>query len=108
MKAPLLVVPLLSLFAFTTCFAGDPPSLALSRFGQAHLDQILSPIEQNVALPRNELMDLRNSFSLCIAKAPPNEQAAWRQALLVCDALYNAMDEREKARGTMQSSSAVH
>lgn len=89
-------------------FAGDPPSIALSRFGGAHLDQILAPIDQNVRLPRNELMQIRGSFLDWRAKAPPNEQAAWNAAIAVCDALNNAMDEREKARASLESSSAVH
>lgn len=89
-------------------FAGDPPSVALSRFGGAHLDQILAPIDQNVPLPRNELMQLRGSFLEWKAKAPPNEQSAWQVAVAVCDALNSAMDEREKARANLESSSAVH
>ena len=89
-------------------FAGDPPSLALSRFGAAHLDEILAPIDQNLNLPRNELMQLRESFSAWMAKAPPNELPAWRVALSVCDALNNAMDERERARSNLDGSSAVH
>ncbi len=87
---------------------GDPPSLALSRFGGAYLDKILAPIDQNVPLPRNELLQLRESFVSWIAKAPPNEQPAWRGAIAVCDALNNAMDEREKARAGFDGSSAVH
>src|SRR5256885_15019720 len=91
--------------ATNTMFAGEPPSAALSRFGQAHLDQILAPIDQNVNLPRNELIQLREAFKDSMAKAPPNEQTAWRFALSVCDALNNAMDEQEKARASLQSSS---
>lgn len=94
--------------AASTTLAGDPPSLALSRFEQAHLDRILAPIDQNVNLPRNELAQLRESFSIWMAKAPPNEKAAWRAAIVVCAALNNAMDEREKARANLQNSSAIH
>jgi len=94
--------------AANIAFAGDAPSLALSRFGGAHLDQILAPIDQNVPLPRNELMQLRGSFLEWKAKAPANEQPAWHAAVAVCDALNSAMDEREKARANLESSSAVH
>jgi hypothetical protein len=108
MKPTASILLICGFVATNTMFAGDPPSLALSRFGQAHLDQILSPIDQNVNLPRNELMQMRESFMMWMAKAPPNEQQAWRTAIGVCDALNNAMDEREKARASLAGSSAVH
>jgi hypothetical protein len=108
MKPTASILLICGFVATNTMFAGDPPSLALSRFGQAHLDQILAPIDQNVNLPRNELMQLRESFAAWIAKAPPNEQPAWRVAIGVCDALNNAMDEREKARANLDGSSSVH
>lgn len=92
----------------STSLAGEPPSVALSRFGGAHLDQILGPIDQNIPLPRNELMQLRGSFLDWKAKASPNEQPAWQAAIAVCDALNNAMDEREKARASLDNSAAVH
>jgi hypothetical protein len=53
-------------------------------------------------------MQLRGSFTIWMSKAPPNEQPAWRVAIGVCDALNNAMDEREKARASLEGSSAVH
>jgi hypothetical protein len=108
MKNPAILLVACGFIAVKMSFAGDPPSVALGRFGQAHLDRILAPIDQNVNLPRNELMQLRESFAAWMAKAPPNEQPAWRVALGVCDALNNAMDEREKARASLQGSSAVH
>jgi hypothetical protein len=108
MKRLAIILIACGLIAVKASLAGDPPSLALSRFGQAHLDQILGPVDQNVNLPRNELMQLRASFNLWMSKAPPNEQPAWRVALGVCDALNNAMDEREKARASVEGSSAVH
>jgi hypothetical protein len=92
----------------SAAFAGDPPSVALSRFGGAHLDHILGPIEQNVNLPRTELLQIRESFLNWKAKAPPNEQPAWSMAVRVCDALNNAMDERENARIGTENSSTVH
>jgi len=108
MKLVVIAVLTCAFTAARPAIAGDPPSLALSRFGGAHLDQILAPIDQNVNLPRNELMQLRESFAAWMAKAPPNEQQAWRTAIGVCDALNNAMDEREKARAGLEGSSAVH
>jgi hypothetical protein len=107
MKAAAVIALLCGFVATTPVLAGEPPSVALTRFGQAHLDQILAPIDQNINPPRNELMQLRKSFSVWMSKAPPNEQPAWRVALSVCDALNNAINEREKARASLQSSSAV-
>src|SRR5690349_8796665 len=98
MKIPLLFLSVLCAFVVTKSLAGDPPSLALSRFGGAHLDQILGPIDRDVNLPQTELMQMRESFLNWKAKAPPNEQAAWSMAIRVCDALSMAMDERENAR----------
>lgn len=100
-------VILYSFFA-VGAFAGDPPSLALERFGGAHLDQILGPIDQNVNLPRTELTQMRESFLTWKTKAPPNEQPAWSMAVRVCDALNTAMDEREQARGGFDNAMAVH
>ena len=107
MKTTAIVLVACGFIAAKTSFAGDPPSVALGRFGQAHLDRILAPIDQNVNLPRNELTQLRGSFTVWMAKAPPNEQPAWRAAFDVCDALSNAMNEREKARASFQNSSRV-
>ena len=98
-------------FALAICDslrAGDPPSAALSQFCQAHLDQILAPIDQNIALPHNELTQLRGSFAVWMAKAPANESAAWRAALGLCDALNGAMNEREKAQIGVQNASDIH
>src|SRR5689334_17746776 len=93
------------LLSAAAALAGDPPSLALSRCGAAHLDQILGPLEQNVSLPRNELVSMRQSFLEWKAKAPPNEQPGWAQAIRVCDALNIAMDERANARVGMDNAS---
>src|SRR6266487_6734283 len=100
------LLPVVCTYLLTTLMsAGDPPSLALSRFGGAHLDQILGPIDQNVPLPRNELIQLRESFLGWKAKAPPNEQSAWQMAIRVCDALNTAIDEHENARAGLQNAS---
>jgi hypothetical protein len=84
------------------------PSVELGEFGGEHLEKILAPLEHQVPLPRSELSRLRQSFADRRATAPENEKPVYQAALLVCNALSQAMDEREKAVASFQSSSAVH
>lgn len=84
------------------------PSVELGEFGAAHLDKILAPLDQQVALPRTEVAQLRESFTDRRSKALENEKPAYQAAIAVCNALSQAMDEREKAIASFQSSSAVH
>jgi hypothetical protein len=104
----LLVIFIVFAVAVFPALAGDPPSMALSGICREHLDQILAPIDQDVNLPRNQVMELRQSFINWMAKAPTNEQPAWHTAISLCDALNNAMDEREKARAGVDAASSVH
>jgi hypothetical protein len=73
------------------------PSGDLSRFIDANLDKILGPLEQKTALPRAELAQLRASFSARFSKASLAERTQFQSAIAVCDALAQAMDERDKA-----------
>jgi hypothetical protein len=73
------------------------PSVDLSRFIGAHLDKILGPLEQKMALPRAELAQLRSSFSARFSKASLADRTQFQTAIAVCDALAQAMDERDKA-----------
>jgi hypothetical protein len=85
-----------------------PPSVELGEFGGAHLEKILAPLEEQIGLPRSELSQLRQSLSDRRATAPENEKPVYQAAILVCNALSQAMDEREKAVASFQSSAAVH
>lgn len=85
--------------------AAQPPSVRLGQFLAARLDQILAPLDQQVALPRTELMQLRQSFVDQGTKAPQPENALYQSALSVCDAISAAMDEREKAAATFRNAS---
>jgi hypothetical protein len=73
------------------------PSTDLSSFVGANLDKILGPLEVKVPLPRAELAQLRASFASRFSKASLAERPQFQTALAVCDALSQAMDERDKA-----------
>ena len=77
--------------------ATPAPSVDLSRFVGANLDKILGPLEVKVPLPRAELAQLRVSFATRFSKASLAERAQFQAALAVCDAISQAMDERNTA-----------
>ena len=85
----------------------QPPSTRLSQFFNAHLDHILAPIDQQVVLPRTELTQLRESFSDESTKAAQPDKAQYQEAILVCNALNQAMDERDKAIADSQPGNVV-
>jgi hypothetical protein len=84
------------------------PSDLLSVFFRNHLDRILSPIGQPVALPRTRVSELRTQFADQWAKAPDAKKPMFQDAVRVLDAVSAAMDEREKAIASLQGSAAVH
>jgi hypothetical protein len=84
------------------------PSAELGDFLAAHLDRILAPLDQPEGLPRNQVMQLRESFIDRGTKAPSNEKPPYEAAINVCAALSQAMDEREKAIASLQGSASVH
>ena len=84
------------------------PSAELGDFLGAHLDQILAPLDRRVGLPRNEVMQLRESFTDRSVKAPVNEKPAYEAAISVCNALNQTMDEREKSVASLEGSASVH
>src|SRR5438874_4058500 len=84
------------------------PAAELGSFLTAHLDSILVPLDQPAGLPRNQVMQLRESFIERGTKVPANEKPAYEAAINVCAALSQAMDEREKAIASLQGSASVH
>jgi len=86
----------------------QPPSVLLSQFNANHLDEILSPIDQQIRLPRTRVSQLRAHFTDKQAQAPDVEKIQYQAAIAVCDALNAAMDEREKAIASLQGSKTVH
>jgi hypothetical protein len=77
--------------------APQPPSVDISKFMGNNLDKILGPLDQKIVLPRPELDQLRNSFSARFSRASLTERAQFQAALSVCDALAQAMNERQTA-----------
>jgi hypothetical protein len=73
------------------------PSVDISKFLSTNLDKILGPVEQKVPLPRAELAEMRTSFSARFSKASLAERNQFQLAISLCDALAQAMNEREKA-----------
>ncbi len=76
---------------------GPASSADLSRFMSAHLEQILGPLDQKVDVPRTELDQIRDSFSKGFSKASLAERSRFQLGLAVCDAISQAMAERNKA-----------
>ena len=100
------------LCAFTSVNAQPPigsraPSVELGEFGAAHINRILGPLEQRVELPRNQLTQLRESFIDRGSRAPMNEKSAYQAAVVVCNAVSQAMDERDQTVSSIQASSSV-
>lgn len=73
------------------------PSADLAKFKSANLDRILGGLEVKTPLPRAELTQLKASFSQQFSKATLASRAQFQIALAVCDAMAEAMNEREKA-----------
>jgi hypothetical protein len=73
------------------------PSVDLAKFTGANLDKILGPLDAKMPMPRAELAQLRSSISARFSKATLAERPQYQAALAVCDALGQAMDERDKA-----------
>jgi hypothetical protein len=88
--------------------ADAPLSARLSRFFDSYLDKIFAPLDQPVALPRNELTKLRESLLDGVANASAADKPPYQASVAVCDALSQAMDEREKSRINSGASAGVH
>jgi hypothetical protein len=73
------------------------PSVDLAKFAGANLDKILGPLDAKTPMPRAELAQIRASISARFSKASLAERPQFQAALAVCDALNQAMDERNKA-----------
>jgi hypothetical protein len=74
-----------------------PPSVDLSKFIGGNLEKILGPLDAKMPMPRPELAQIRTSISGRLSKASLAERPQYQAALKVCDALSQAMDERNKA-----------
>ena len=110
MKALPIASAAASVLLATTVVAQQKPSEVLSLFFHNHLDRILSPIDQPkpVPLPHARITQLREQFVDQFSKAPDTDKPMYQAAVAVCDTVAAAMDERQKAIASLQSSRAVH
>jgi hypothetical protein len=88
--------------------ASAPPSAQLQYFFDIHLNDILGPIDAKIPpLPTNQLTQLKENLKDGLAAAPDARKPIYQAAIGVCDALDQAMTEREKHAVNLQSAS-VH
>ena len=78
------------------------PSVSLQSFLDAHLDQILAPLDAEGLKHPDLITDFRSALADTASKAPPVKQPAFQAALGVCNALANALNERENAAANFQ------
>lgn len=74
------------------------PSADLQQFMSAHLDAILGPLVEKPALPRTELAQLRAALAQRFTRASLADRDVYQNALTICDALTQAMNERNQAQ----------
>ncbi len=73
------------------------PSTRLSPFLDAHLDQILSPLDSKIPpLPRSELQNIRAKIGDAAASSDASKQPCYQVGLYICNALTQAMDSRDE------------
>lgn len=74
------------------------PSADLQQFMSAHLEAILGPLVEKPALPRADLAQLRASIAQRFTRAGLADREVYQNALTICDALTQAMNERNQAQ----------
>lgn len=80
------------------------PCERVSKFLAENLKTILSPLDPNVDMPQVDLVQLNADLTAEAAVAPQNEKPRYQAVLSVCKALFNAMDEHQKARANFDAS----
>ena len=84
------------------------PSASLQPFLDTHLDRVLAPLGQQEFSQTWIVAALKTNYANIMATAPANRKPAFAAAENVCDALTNAMAERQKAVDAWHGSSATH
>jgi hypothetical protein len=109
------LVPVISLSALfllrgfsQSAFADALPSAQLKPILEPCLNAILSPLEQNPAMPRVKVETMRADFaaSLVTASTPPEKQV-YQNAMAVCDAMTSDMDARANAQAQAKASAEM-
>lgn len=69
----------------------------LASFLAAHLEEVIAPLDREVAMPRAELSQLRKYFSRQLGRANLAERDKIQASITLCDGIEQAMNERERA-----------
>jgi hypothetical protein len=86
----------------------SPPSVQLDPLLEPCLNAIAEPLNKNPKLPRVEVEKLRSDFAAGQVKADtPHQRQIYENAMAVCDALIQGMDERAADVATAQASAKV-
>ena len=94
--------------AYITVSPDALPSASLQPFLDTHLDRILTPLGKEEFDQPWIVTRLRADYAAIMATAADNRKPAFAAAQFVCDALTNAMTEREQAVNAWHGSAASH
>ncbi len=94
--------------AYVTVSPDALPSASLQPFLDTHLDRILVPLGKEEFNQPWIVTDLRSKYATIMATVADNRKSAFAAAQFVCDALTNAMTEREQAVNAWHGSAATH
>ncbi len=78
------------------------PSLRLKNYLDAHLEQILAPLDAKGLKHSNSIINFRNALASDMSQATPAKQPAFQAAIVICNALSNDLSERETAIANLQ------
>ena len=84
------------------------PSASLQPFLDTHVERMLAPLGKEEFNQPWIVAGLKSNYAEIMAAAPDTRKPAFAAAEFVCDALTNAMAEREKAVNAWHGSSATH
>ncbi len=80
------------------------PSLSLQPFMDAHLDKILAPLGTRAFAQSDLVAGVRDGYAKALPTATDARKPAYQLAIAVCDAMINAIAERQKAAQAMNDS----
>ncbi len=84
--------------------AGALPSSAFQPFLDARLNIILAPLDAPGLKHPEAVADLRSAIADGMSKAPAAQQPAFQAAITLCNALSQAVDERQRAVASLKGS----
>ena len=73
------------------------PSVSLQPFLNTHLDKILAPLGQPAFVQAELVEDMKDIYTGALSAATEAHKPAYQMAGAVCDALTNAIEQRQKA-----------